>query len=56
MVKCKDCGFDSEEDSLFAEGAPCGVDGCHTYTCCTETWIEHCKKTHPHYKSILGDT
>jgi hypothetical protein len=49
MSKCKYCGFDSEEDSIVAEGAPCGTDGCMVYTCCEKTWKQHCKKMHPEY-------
>ena len=48
-MKCKFCGFDSEESSLAAEGAPCGVNGCHEFTCCQESWKEHCKISHPEY-------
>ena len=46
-MKCKFCGFDSEEDSLYAEGAPCGYHGCLTFTCCQEAWMEHMRGAHP---------
>ena len=49
MGKCSNCGFDPEYDSLAAEGAPCGVDGCYSLTCCQKTWKEHCKRVHPDY-------
>jgi hypothetical protein len=49
MTKCKYCGFDSEEEFLVAEGAPCGYNGCYTLTCCHEAWKEHCKITHSEY-------
>ncbi len=48
-MKCKHCGFDPEWDSLQAEGAPCGVDGCHVFTCCMDAWREHIKKAHVTY-------
>ena len=68
MSKCKYCGFDSENDSIYAEGAPCGVpykvhyNGygddeicCKVFTCCQDTWKEHCKKAHKeYYKKHLG--
>ena len=46
MTACKFCGFDSEADSLVAEGAPCGVDGCPILMCCYEKWKEHKKLYH----------
>jgi hypothetical protein len=49
MTKCKNCNFDSDVDSIVAEGSPCGVDGCLVYTCCNKTWKEHCKKMHKKY-------
>ncbi len=48
-MKCKSCGFDPECDSLVAEGAPCGVDGCHMFTCCMKAWRNHIAKAHPTY-------
>lgn len=57
MSKCPHCGFDSESDSLVAEGSPCGVDGCITFNCCTKTWEKHCKEAHPeYYKQALERT
>ena len=49
MTKCSNCGFDSESHSIYAEGAPCGVDGCLVMTCCKESWKKHVKQTHPEY-------
>lgn len=49
MSRCKYCGFDSRGDSIYAEGAPCGVNGCLVFTCCMDTWAEHCKKAHSIY-------
>lgn len=46
MDKCKHCGFDPMEGSLYAEGAPCGIDGCLVFTCCMKSWDEHVKKHH----------
>jgi len=46
---CSNCHFDPEWDSLVAEGAPCGVYGCMSFTCCNKTWIEHCKRCHHGY-------
>ena len=49
MSKCKYCGFDPEEESLYAIGAPCGYKGCLTFSCCMDAWREHVKKAHPEY-------
>jgi hypothetical protein len=46
---CSNCHFDPESDSIYAEGAPCGVDGCMSYTCCDKTWKAHCKRVHKEY-------
>ena len=55
MTKCKFCGFDSEADSIYAEGAPCGVDGCLVFTCCELSWQEHCKISHPKYSETIKE-
>lgn len=54
MTVCKFCGFDSEADSLVAEGAPCGIDGCSMLICCHEQWLIH-KNTH-HKRRNKNDT
>lgn len=46
MTLCEFCGFDSEADSLVAEGAPCGIDGCPVFHCCYKAWLKHAKKFH----------
>lgn len=38
---CEYCGFDNEDGSLYAEGSPCGINGCPIFTCCFEKWEEH---------------
>lgn len=50
---CKYCGTMWYE--VQSEGAPCGIDDCDTYTCCTKAWEDHVKQFHPMetIKSIL---
>lgn len=48
MTVCEYCGFDSDADSMIAEGASCGVNGCLILSCCHEQWIKHAKKYHKH--------
>ena len=43
---CKHCGFDADEESVRAEGSPCGVDNCWAYHCCRDAWIEHVFEEH----------
>ena len=49
MPVCKYCGFDSSEESIHAEGAPCGVDGCLVFSCCNGSWKDHCRIAHKKY-------
>ena len=46
MAICEYCGFDSDVDSVRAEGAPCGIDGCPIFTCCMKKWEEHKELCH----------
>lgn len=45
-MKCKYCGFDSDEESVRVVGAPCGIDECPTFTCCMEAWKKHKELCH----------
>jgi len=46
MTVCEFCGFDSEVDSLVAEGVPCGIANCYVRTCCIKSWEKHKKECH----------
>ena len=40
-MKCEYCGFNSSEESIRIEGAPCGYKGCLVFTCCMKSWKKH---------------
>jgi len=41
-----ECDHDYE---ARAEGAPCGIDGCMTKTCCMDKWKEHRQLVHKNW-------
>lgn len=46
MTICKYCGFDSDKESMVAEGVPCGIANCYIKTCCIKAWEDHKKLYH----------
>ena len=45
-MKCKHCGFDTQEESIRLMGAPCGYNGCMTFLCCMDAYKEHMNEYH----------
>lgn len=45
-MKCKYCGFNSEEEFISMIGAPCGFNGCTAILCCMDSYYDHVKSYH----------